>query len=108
MYKVYAPNKGYAGIFAGVAFVNGEAETEDKRMIQWFKEKGYEVEEVKENEEDIVEDAEENNEEVVIEDENMQSFEDMTLEELKELAKEKEIKGYSKMKKEDLINALTE
>ena len=33
-------------------------------------------------------------------------LEDMTLEELKELAKEKDIKGYSKLNKEELINLL--
>ena len=36
------------------------------------------------------------------------SFQDMTLTELKELAKEKGIKGYSKMNKEELIKALEE
>ena len=34
------------------------------------------------------------------------SYKDMTLEELKELAKEKGIKGYSKMTKEEIINEL--
>ena len=33
-------------------------------------------------------------------------LEDMTLEELKELAKEKDIKGYSKLNKEELIDLL--
>ncbi|WP_453992118.1 hypothetical protein [Bacillus nitroreducens] len=47
MAKITAPNKGYTGISAGVAFVNGEAETNDKWLIAWFKNKGYEVEDNK-------------------------------------------------------------
>jgi len=43
--KIKAPNKGYTGISAGVAFVNGNAETDDTWVINWFKSKGYEVEE---------------------------------------------------------------
>ena len=38
--------------------------------------------------------------------EESSKFEDMTLDELKELAKEKEIKGYSKLSKDDLIRLL--
>jgi hypothetical protein len=51
MAKIKAPNNGYTGISAGVSFVNGEAETEDKWLIGWFKNKGYEVEEEQEPEE---------------------------------------------------------
>ena len=36
------------------------------------------------------------------------SYEDMTVEELKELAKEKGIKGYTKMNKQELIDSLHE
>ncbi|WP_199425762.1 hypothetical protein [Thermaerobacillus caldiproteolyticus] len=40
---IKAPNKNYTGVSASLAFVNGQAETEDKWLIQWFKERGYEV-----------------------------------------------------------------
>ena len=36
------------------------------------------------------------------------SYNDMTLEELKELAREKGIKGYSSMNKQELIDSLNE
>lgn len=49
MAKIIAPNKNYTGISASVNFVNGVGETDDPRLIAWFKSKGYEVveEEVK-------------------------------------------------------------
>ena len=47
MAKIYAPNKGYAGVTAGVSFSNGVGETEDKWAIQWFKYKGYKIVEEK-------------------------------------------------------------
>ena len=43
--KMYAPNKEYTGISAGVPFVNGVGETSDPHLISWFKRSGYEVEE---------------------------------------------------------------
>lgn len=43
MTKIIAPNKSYTGISASVAFCNGIGETEDKNLIEWFKEHGYEV-----------------------------------------------------------------
>ena len=44
MVKIKAPNEEYNGISAGTYFVNGEAETDNPHLIEWFKEKGYEVE----------------------------------------------------------------
>lgn len=43
--KIKSPNKDYTGVSASVPFCNGVGETEDPRLIQWFKEHGYEVEE---------------------------------------------------------------
>jgi len=45
MPKIYAPNKEYTGISAGVPFVNGVGETSDPHLINWFETHGYEVEE---------------------------------------------------------------
>lgn len=97
MAKIYAPNKGYAGKVAGVSFVNGQGITEDRWLIQWFKNKGYKVEEEIE-EEKVPEDEREETIET--------DLESLKVEELKEMAKEKNIEGYSKMKKGELINAL--
>lgn len=47
MAKVLAPNKQFNGERGGVSFVEGVGETEDKNLIDWFKNKGYEVEEEK-------------------------------------------------------------
>lgn len=44
MSKIYAPNKEYTGVVAGVVFNKGIGETQDKRLINWFEEKGYKVE----------------------------------------------------------------
>jgi hypothetical protein len=44
---IKAPNKQYSGVSASLTFVNGKAETNDKWLIEWFKNHGYEVEEEK-------------------------------------------------------------
>jgi len=45
MAKILSPNKQYCGISAGVTFVNGVGETANPLLINWFKDKGYRVEE---------------------------------------------------------------
>lgn len=45
MAKVYAPNKQYTGVSAGVPFAGGVAECTDAARLQWFLERGYQVEE---------------------------------------------------------------
>lgn len=44
MAKIIAPNKHYNGISATIAFADGEAYTEDTKLIAWFKSRGYKVE----------------------------------------------------------------
>ncbi|MBS6510128.1 MAG: hypothetical protein KH334_00325 [Clostridiales bacterium] len=43
MAKVIAPNKEYSGISAGVVFAKGEGLCEDKRLLDWFEVRGYQV-----------------------------------------------------------------
>ncbi|NNU89771.1 hypothetical protein [Anoxybacillus sp. CHMUD] len=42
---IKAPNPKYNGVSASLTFVNGQAKTDNKWLIQWFKEQGYEVSE---------------------------------------------------------------
>lgn len=47
---IKSPNPKYNGVSASLPFVKGEAKTDDKWLIEWFKNRGYEVvEEEKEN-----------------------------------------------------------
>lgn len=46
--KIYSPNKDYTGVSASVAFCNGVGETDDPRLIQWFRDHGYVATEEKE------------------------------------------------------------
>jgi hypothetical protein len=48
MVKIKSPNPNYNGNSASLQFVNGEAETDNKWLVEWFKNKGYTVEESKE------------------------------------------------------------
>ena len=42
--KIYAPVKNTNGVYASVRFVNGVGETDNPRLIEWFKSHGYSVE----------------------------------------------------------------
>ena len=41
--KIYAPVKDANGVWASVRFVNGVGETDDPRLIEWFRSHGYKV-----------------------------------------------------------------
>ena len=45
-YKVHTPVKNFNGEVAGVQFAYGKAEVRPGWVLEWFKEKGYKVEEV--------------------------------------------------------------
>lgn len=97
VYKITTPEEGYTGIIAGVSFSNGEGETENSWLSDWFVENGYKVEK-----EEVAED------EYNMEAEETYSLSELSLRELKDLAKEKGIQGYSSLNKEELIKALEE
>ena len=40
---IIAPNEKYTGISATVPFIRGKGETDDPKLIEWFKRKGYKV-----------------------------------------------------------------
>ena len=42
--KIYAPVKDFDGLRNSVRFVNGVGETDNPRLIEWFKNHGYRVE----------------------------------------------------------------
>ena len=41
--KIYAPVKNTNGIYASVMFVNGVGETDNPRLIEWFRSHGYKL-----------------------------------------------------------------
>ncbi|MBU8773190.1 hypothetical protein [Cytobacillus oceanisediminis] len=48
--KIKSPNPTYNGVSASLQFVKGEAETDDKWLVEWFKNKGYEIDDSAERE----------------------------------------------------------
>ncbi|MFR1378845.1 MAG: hypothetical protein ACLSTJ_07795 [Clostridium neonatale] len=79
MAKIIAPNKSYTGVSASVAFCNGEGNTKNPILIDWFRKHGYEV----------IEDSAEEGLEVSPGGEKQLS--EMDIEELKAYAEEKGI-----------------
>ncbi|MGO4543233.1 hypothetical protein AB4Z29_00335 [Paenibacillus sp. 2TAB23] len=57
MAQVIAPNREYTGLSAGVMFMNGVGQTDDPHLLEWFAEKGYEVEQVAQEEDKAAETA---------------------------------------------------
>lgn len=49
-YKITAPNKNYTGESAGVNFINGEGIAQNGKSIDWFRKKGYTVEQIESKE----------------------------------------------------------
>ena len=97
--KITAPNKDYSGMIAGVQFINGEADTENVRLIQWARENGFTVEA----------------EAVPFEPEPPQwpendfdNLDDLTIRELKEIATEAGVEVPNRVKKSELIQMIRE
>ena len=44
--KIYAPVKNANGVYASVRFVNGDGETDNPQLIEWFKSHGYTDEDI--------------------------------------------------------------
>ena len=44
MAVIKSPNQEYTGTSAGVYFVNGVGNTDNENLIEWFRDRGYEVE----------------------------------------------------------------
>lgn len=55
--KIHAVNRNYTGTSAGVAFINGEGETDNPLLLEWFRTHGYTVEEAALKEETVKEEA---------------------------------------------------
>ena len=53
--KIYAPNKNANGVYASVRFVDGVGETDNPRLIEWFKSHGYTLGECDETSEKVCE-----------------------------------------------------
>lgn len=95
MAKIYAPNKQYNGVSASVRFINGVGETDNKHLIKWFESKGYKVEEVEAvppNDTDPV----------------VKPFEEMTIDELKTYAAERNVDIGKATTEEGIIKKIEE
>lgn len=103
MAKIIAPNKNYNGVSATVKFTDGEGRTNDSRLLVWFKTKGYEVIDEKSVDAEPAEEKEQDSKPA----DEKEELENMTVDQLKELAKENNIKVASKAVKADLIETIS-
>ncbi len=53
--KIYAPNKQANGVYASVMFVDGVGETDNPKLIEWFKAHGYKLEKSLEKSDEVIE-----------------------------------------------------
>lgn len=117
MVKIYAPNKAYNGISATVRFINGQGEAYNPKLLKWFISRGYKVEEEQESEKNpetpstdlsdgIRETSETSNPSENSKAQTLAKYDKMNVDDLKALAKDKKIKGYSSMLRPELIEAL--
>ena len=100
--KIYAPVKDANGIYASVQFVNGVGETDNPKLIEWFKTHGYKVEK-SDNTPNLV--IEKSNDEIEVENDEVEmmgyndikpNFEEMTPNELRDWAKANGLGGLIK------------
>lgn len=82
MAKIIAPNKSYTGVSASVAFCNGEGNTNNPVLIDWFRKHGYKV---------IKDAAEEGLKVPPLGEDGEKQLSEMDIEELKAYAEEKGI-----------------
>lgn len=91
--KIYAPVKDANGVWASVRFVNGVGETDNPRLIEWFKSHGYKVP-IEDDKANLV--IEPKNDEITVENDEVEmmgyaekkpNFDEMTPNELREWAK---------------------
>lgn len=100
-YKILAPNKSYTGVSASVAFCNGVGYTENKRLVDWFIDKGYRVIDEDEVKSTLINENKQNLERV-------DQLEEMTIEELMLYAEEVGVNIGKATTKEGILKKLKE
>lgn len=100
-YKILAPNKSYTGVSASVAFCNGVGYTENKRLVEWFIDKGYKVIDEDEVKSTLINENKQNQERV-------DQLEEMTIEELMLYAEEVGVNIGKATTKEGILKKLKE